>query len=105
MAILSPEADAQVQGLIRYYGQLGRIEAIARLIETLDRAAVKVDQLGARGRHYPSVYAELAIHGLFWTKVHCYWFAYTIAGSDTVITNVLHDHANIPRRMSPPRTP
>jgi hypothetical protein len=52
------------------------------------------------GRQYPTPYPEVSRWGFRWIKVHRYWFSYVVGRDRLLMTNVLHDTANIPRRVA-----
>jgi len=96
---LSPEAEAQLDGLLAHYEKLQRIEAAYNLLAALDAAAARIENAPQAGLPAPRPYPALARLGLCWTKVGAYWVAYTDSDSGVVIAGVYHDTANIPRRV------
>jgi len=86
----SPEAEAQIDGLLEHYERLDRIEATGNLISALDAAAHRIE-------HGPGT--GLAALGLRWIKEGPYWIAYDDTGRSLVIVGVHHETADIPNRI------
>lgn len=63
--------------------------------EALDR--IEADP--AAGRPHPRPYPGVARWGYRWIKVHRYWFGYAVAPDGPVLTNVIHDAADLPGRV------
>ena len=49
MIALSPEAEAQLDGLISHYEALGRVEASINLLNALERAMARISQTPEAG--------------------------------------------------------
>ncbi|MEA1650211.1 type II toxin-antitoxin system RelE/ParE family toxin [Nitrospirillum sp. BR 11164] len=95
---LSPRAEAQVDALIAHYERLGRLAATRNLLVALEMAALRIETSPFAGLPAPRPYPTLAKAGRLWLHAGSYWVAYTIT-EPAVIQAVIHDTANIPRRL------
>lgn len=98
MIPLSPEAERQLDDLLRHYEALGRLEAAERLYQALERANRRILLTPDAGLHAPRPYPAAQRFGFRWIKEGRYWIAY-IRGSDPVIVGVFYDMADIPGRL------
>ena len=99
MILFSPEAEAQIDGLLEHYERLDRIEATGNLITALDAAARRLEHASGAGLAAPRPYPALAALGLRWIKEGPYWIAYDDTGRSLVIVGVYHETADIPNRV------
>ncbi len=98
MIPLSPEAERQLDGLLRHYEALGRLEAAERLFKSLERASRRILLTPDVGLNAPRPYPAAQRLGFRWIKEGRYWIAYTRV-SDPLIVGVFYDAANIPGRF------
>jgi hypothetical protein len=99
MARLTNEARRQVNALARHYRRIDRVEAVQKLLQSVELALQNADRIAARGSQFPRPYRQLAKSGVFWIKAHRYWFAYEMDVGEAVITQMFFDQANIPARV------
>jgi plasmid stabilization system protein ParE len=85
--------------LVEHYIARERDQAIVNLSRALDVARARIEGDTGGGRLYPTPYPNVARWRFRWIKVHRYWFAYAVGEDRLIITNVLHDTANIPQRV------
>ena len=101
MARLAAAAVAQFDALPDHYMERGRDEAIRRLRVSVGEALATIDANPMAGRPFPGAYRSLARWGFLWIKIHRYWFGYTVSNGDAVVTNILYETSDIPRRLVP----
>lgn len=101
---LTATAEAQIAALLDYYILYRRDEAILRLRAAVARALADIAANPARGMPFPGPYREIANWRYRWIKVHRYWFGYRDLGSEIVVTNVLFETSDLPRRVESDRT-
>ncbi len=95
MISLSPEALAQLEGLLQHYE---RIEAAENLLAAIEQARNHIARAPEAGLTAPRPYRDLAVLGLRWIEAGRYWVAYSNT-SPPIINNVFYDAADIPRRL------
>jgi plasmid stabilization system protein ParE len=94
---LSPEADAQVRALERFYIEKQRPQALRNLGHALAEASLIIMNTPERGLPAPRPYPALASLGLSWLKRGRYWIAYN-AGIP-IIAGVFFETDDIPNRL------
>lgn len=99
MIPLSPEAEAQLDGLLTHYERLARIDAARNLLAALEAASARIERAPEAGLPAPRPYPSLARLGLRWIKERAYWIAYMDAGDGPIIATIFHDRADIPNRV------
>lgn len=99
MIALSLEAEAQVDALIQYYGDRGRLRASINLFAALKKAGQRINAAPNAGLAAPRTYPNLNKAGRLWIIEGRYWIAYSVT-SPPVISGVFYVTANIPRRIS-----
>jgi hypothetical protein len=52
------------------------------------------------GVAHPTPYPEVAEWNFKWIKAHRYWIGYSLARGYPIITNVVYDAADLPRRIA-----
>jgi plasmid stabilization system protein ParE len=95
---LSPEAEAQLDGLLQHYERLERIEAAENLLAALEQARDRIAWAPAAGLAAPRPYPQLAVRGLRWVKAGRYWVAYSTT-TPPMIHGVFYEAADIPGRL------
>jgi plasmid stabilization system protein ParE len=98
MIALSPEAEAQLDGLIAHYEALGRVEASINLLNALDRAKIRISKTPEAGLPAPRPYPSLAKDGRRWIIEGTYWISYSLT-PPPVISGVFYAMADIPNRL------
>lgn len=101
MARLTVAAAAQFDALLDHYMRRERDEAVRLLRVAVGEALAAIDANPAAGRSFPGSYRGVGRWGFRWIRVHRYWFGYTIRDGDAVVTNILFETSNIPRRVMP----
>ncbi|MFC7332726.1 type II toxin-antitoxin system RelE/ParE family toxin [Rhodocista pekingensis] len=101
MAWYTRTAADQIRSLFRFYLAKDRPDAALRLIDAVREAMAAMEAGPPAGRPHPGAWTRLSGRGLRWFRVHRYWFAYSTASGRPVVTNVLYDRADIPRRIAP----
>jgi plasmid stabilization system protein ParE len=96
---LSPEAEAQLDGLMAHYERLERIEAARNLLRALQSASARIERQPEAGLTAPRPYPLLASLGFRRIKEGAYWIAYGNASDGPVIAGIHHDTSNIPDRV------
>jgi hypothetical protein len=94
---LTPEADAQVGALERFYIEKQRPQALRNLGHALAEASLIIMNAPERGLPAPRPYPALASLGLSWLKRGRYWIAYDSA--IPIIAGVFFETDDIPKRM------
>jgi plasmid stabilization system protein ParE len=95
---LSPRAEAQIDGLVAHFEELGRLQAAANLLASLERASGRIVRAPDVGLAAPRPYPALARLGFRWVKEVPYWIAY-MAEASPIIVGVYHEAADIPNRV------
>ena len=98
MIALSPEAEAQLDGLIAHYEALGRVEASINLLSALERARARISETPEAGLPAPRPYPSLAKVGRRWIVEGTYWISYSLT-TPPVISGVFYAMADIPNRL------
>jgi plasmid stabilization system protein ParE len=100
MISLSPEAEAQLDGLIAHYEALGRVEASINLnlLNALERAKARIAETPEPGLPAPRPYPALAKAGRRWIIEGTYWISYSPT-TPPVISGVFYAMADIPNRL------
>jgi plasmid stabilization system protein ParE len=94
---LTPEADAHVRALERFYIEKRRPQALRNLGHALAEASLIIMNAPERGLPAPRPYPALASLGLSWLKRGRYWIAY--APSVPIIAGVFFETDDIPNRV------
>ena len=98
MTSLSPEAEAQLDGLIVHYEALGRVEASINLLNALERAKARISETPEAGFPAPRPYPALAKAGRRWIIEGPYWISYSLT-TPPGISGVFYAMADIPNRL------
>ena len=98
MISLSPEAEAQLDGLIAHYEALGRIEAAINLLNALERAKMRISETPETGLSAPRPYPSLAKAGRRWIIEGTYWISNHLT-TPPVISGGFYAMADIPNRL------
>lgn len=105
MAFWTDEAERQLLALHAHYVNSERYEAAIRLLDAVREAMRLLDSGPPPGRPYPGNWPEMRRAGLGWFKVHRYWFGHVAVDGRVVLTNILYDTADMPRRAAPAGPP
>ena len=100
MVRLTRTATRQVEALIEHYVRLERDGAIRNLQRAVRDALALIEADPNRGSSHPRPYPMVASWGYRWVKMHRYWFGYSTADDDLVVTNVLYDAVDLPGRVA-----
>lgn len=98
MIRLTPEAEAQVEDLMRHYERLERPAATRNLVAALEHASDRITDAGEAGLPAPRPYPSLTRFGFRWIKVGAYWIAFEIANVP-IIVGVFYESSDIPGRI------
>ncbi len=97
MIVLSPEAEAHIAALERFYIERERPQALRNLEHALAEASLVILNAPERGALAPRPYPELAVLNLSWLKRGRYWIAYDPVGP--VIAGVFFETDDIPAHV------
>lgn len=97
MIPLSPEAEAQLDGLLVHYENSERLEAARNLLAAIQNASSRIQRSPDAGLSAPRPYPDLARYGFRWIKEGAYWVADTDNG--LIIVGVFYHTADIPHRI------
>ncbi len=97
MISLTPEANAQLEALERFYVDKRRPQALRNLGHALAEASLITLNAPERGMPAPRPYPELATLKLWWLKRGRYWIAYDLAGP--TIAGIFFETDDIPNRL------
>lgn len=98
MIALSPEAESQVDRLVAYFEEKGRVAASANLLGALERAKLRIAKAPDAGLEAPRPYLALKRHGRRWIIEGRYWISYSLTTPPT-ISGVFYATADIPKRV------
>jgi plasmid stabilization system protein ParE len=94
-------AERQARALFRHYIEKDRPAAHRNLAAAIRIAARRIASAPHDGAPFPHPYPGMARWEFRWIKVHRYWFAWSTAKGYPVLTNILHDESDMPRRIAP----
>ena len=94
---LTPEADARVRALERFYIEKRRPQALRNLGHALAEAGLIIMNAPERGLPAPRPYPAAASPGLSWLKRGGYWIAYDPAMP--IMAGVFFETDDIPNRV------
>ena len=98
MIAISPEAETRLDALIAHHESLGRIEASINLLNSLERARLRISQNPETGLTSPRPCPALAKAGRRWIIDGNYWISYGLT-TPPVISDVFYAMADIPNRL------
>jgi plasmid stabilization system protein ParE len=94
---LTPEAEAQLDSLMKHFETKGRLEATVNLLRDLERAKKRIAAAPDAGLAAPRPYPALRRPGRRWIIEGRYWVSYSLT-SPPVISGVFYVTSDIPRR-------
>lgn len=99
MVLVSAAARKQIDALARYYDELDREQATARMTVAMASAVKQIeDQVGPFWQA-PRPYPGATRRQWKWLKSHRYWIAFEPISEGYAITAIFYDAANIPGRL------
>jgi plasmid stabilization system protein ParE len=94
-------AQNQVEHLLWFYlVDKDRPDAARRLSEDVAEAARRIQLDPDGGTPYPRPYPQLEWLAFRWIKSRIYWISWRVVEGIPVVTNVLHDAADLDRRAN-----
>ena len=105
MVYITFDAERHSCELVEFYQSQGWLDALRYLVQAYDTAVNRIDADPTKEwpnpvRAFPSTYRQLQKLEFSWILEHIYWFSYTVAEIDPILTNVLGSKADMPNDAS-----